>query len=118
MIKLKKRELSTGNLENAYIYLWITFNIEMKMVILYTISMDNNQSTLKYYLHDIKIKRGVTFYELSKIIGISNSHLFNIMHGHTNLTREVMCKICRAFSLDYERLDIMLSNASKPYQPS
>lgn len=60
-----------------------------------------DKMTVKFYLKELRIKKGWTIYKLSKVSGVSTSEISKIENGiKTNPQIKTISKLCKAFDID------------------
>lgn len=59
---------------------------------------------LKIYIREIREKQGLSQERLSKLSGVSSSHIGYIENGEREPTISVMCRIAKALNVDIKDL--------------
>lgn len=59
---------------------------------------------LKLYIREIREKKGLSQKKLSKLSGVSSSHIGYLENGEREPTISVLCKIAKALNVDIKEL--------------
>ncbi len=59
---------------------------------------------LKIYIREIREERGLSQEKLSKISGVSSSHIGYLENGEREPTISVLCKLAKALNVDIKDL--------------
>lgn len=59
---------------------------------------------LKLYIREIREKKGLSQSKLSKLSGVSSSHIGYLENGEREPTISVLCKIAKALNVDIKEL--------------